>query len=82
MKLDSKLEFANKILEKQTRCVFSNFQWVAKFCEVKERKLEVPSRGLTTRSVASRKVVTRKCNTEGSEPAKVCTEEHELYKRH
>lgn len=46
------------------------FQWV-----------QVPSCGLTNRSVASRKLVWGNPNSEGSEPAKVGTDEQEVHKR-
>ena len=48
-----------------------NFQWV-----------KVPSRGVTTRSVASRKVVPSDRETEGSGTAKFGTDEQEVHKRH
>lgn len=48
-----------------------NFQWV-----------KVPSRGLTTRSVASRKLVWGDLYSEGSETAKFGTDEQEVHKRH
>lgn len=48
-----------------------NFQWV-----------KVPSRGLTTRSVASRKLVWGDPYSEGSGTAKFGTDEQEVHKRH
>lgn len=39
-------------------------------------------RGVTNRSVASRKVVLGNQDTEGSEPAKSGTDEQEVHKRH
>jgi hypothetical protein len=48
-----------------------NFQWV-----------KVPSREVTTRSVASRKLVWGDPCSEGSEPAKSGTDEQERHKRH
>lgn len=59
------------LFENSKACCRLIFQWV-----------KVPSRGVTTRSVASRKVANCEVRTEGSETAKFGTDEQEIHKRH
>ena len=50
--------------------------------QINFQRVKVPSRGLTTRSVASRKLVWGDPFSEGSETAKSGTDEQKRHKRH